>query len=69
MLVTLADDVQLSWDLVADYQQLFAYPFMQNAYLAGTLVAVVAGVVGYFMVLRSQSFAGHTLAKIGRAMK
>lgn len=65
MLVTLADEVRLSWDLVADLQQLFAYPFMQNAYLAGTLVAVVAGVVGYFMVLRSQSFAGHTMAKIG----
>ena len=65
MPVALADEVQLSWDLLADLQQLFAYPFMQNAYLAGTLVAVVAGVVGYFMVLRSQSFAGHTMAKIG----
>jgi zinc/manganese transport system permease protein len=65
MLVTLADDVRLSWDLLADVQQLFAYHFMQTAYLAGTLVAVVAGVVGYFMVLRSQSFAGHTLAKVG----
>ncbi len=65
MLGALADEVQLSWDLIADLQQLFAYPSMQNAYLAGTLVAIVAGVVGYFMVLRSQSFAGHTMAKIG----
>lgn len=65
MPVALADDVRLSWDLVADVEQLFAYHFMQTAYLAGTLVAVVAGVVGYFMVLRSQSFAGHTLAKVG----
>lgn len=65
MPVMLADEVQLSWDLVADVEQLFAFRFMQNAYLAGTLVAVVAGVVGYFMVLRSQSFAGHTLAKVG----
>src|SRR5512146_3231353 len=65
MLLALADDVRLSWDLLADLQQLFAYHFMQNAYLAGTLVAIVAGVVGYFMVLRSQSFAGHTLAKVG----
>ncbi len=61
----LADAVQLSWNLVEDIQQLFAYHFMENAYLAGTLVAVVAGVVGYFMVLRGQSFAGHTLAKVG----
>src|SRR5579885_3577133 len=65
MLLALADDVRLSWDLVADLQQLFAYHFMQNAFLAGTLVALVAGVVGYFMVLRSQSFAGHTLAQVG----
>jgi zinc/manganese transport system permease protein len=65
MLLALADDVQLSWDLLADLQQLFAYHFMQNAFLAGTLVALVAGVVGYFMVLRSQSFAGHTLAQVG----
>lgn len=65
MLITLADDVQLSWDLVADIQQLFAFHFMQNAYLAGTMVAIAAGAVGYFMVLRSQSFAGHTLAQAG----
>ncbi len=65
MPVALADAVQLSWDLLADLQQLFAYHFMQNAYLAGTLVALAAGAMGYFMVLRSQSFAGHTLAKVG----
>jgi zinc/manganese transport system permease protein len=65
MLAALADTVQLSWDLFADFQQLFAFHFMQNAYLAGTLVALAAGAMGYFMVLRSQSFAGHTLAKVG----
>jgi zinc/manganese transport system permease protein len=65
MPIALADTVQLSWNLAADLQQLLAYHFMQNAFLAGTLVAVVAGVVGYFMVLRSQSFAGHTLAQVG----
>lgn len=40
---------------------------MQNAFLAGTLVAIMAGVLGYFMVLRSQSFAGHSLANVGFA--
>jgi zinc/manganese transport system permease protein len=65
MPLALADDVRLSWDLLADIQQLFAYHFMQNAYLAGTLVALAAGVMGYFMALRGQSFAGHTLAKVG----
>ncbi len=56
-----------SWDLVADVQRLLHYDFMRNAYLAGTLVALVAGIVGYFMVLRSQSFAGHSLANVGFA--
>src|SRR5260370_28357429 len=67
MPIALADTVGPSWDLVADVQALLHYHFMQNAYLAGTLVAVVAGVVGYFMVLRNQSFAGHSLANVGFA--
>jgi zinc/manganese transport system permease protein len=54
-------------DLLALAQRLFSYHFMQNAFIAGTIVALVAGVVGYFMVLRSESFAGHTLANIGFA--
>ena len=62
-----AVEVQPTWNLVADIQQLLAYPFMQNAFLAGTLIASIAGAVGYFMVLRGQSFAGHTLANVGFA--
>jgi zinc/manganese transport system permease protein len=61
------DSLSLSWDLVADIQILLHYHFMQNAYLAGTLVAVISGIMGYFMVLRSQSFAGHSLANVGFA--
>ena len=38
---------------------------MVNAFRAGTAVAVVAAVVGWFMVLRQQSFAGHTLSVVG----
>jgi zinc/manganese transport system permease protein len=52
----------LSLDPVSDYQQLTAYPFMVNALEAGTAVAVMAGVVGWFMVLRRESFAGHSLS-------
>jgi zinc/manganese transport system permease protein len=52
----------LSLDLVSDVQQLLTYPFMVHALLAGTIVAVLAGVVGWYMVLRRQSFAGHTLS-------
>jgi zinc/manganese transport system permease protein len=60
-------DVSLTWDLVADLQQLFAFHFMQNAFVAGTLIALIAGAIGYFMVLRGQSFAGHALANVGFA--
>ncbi len=51
-----------SWNLLADIRDLWAYPFMVNAFRAGAIVAVVAGVMGWFMVLRRQTFAGHTLA-------
>lgn len=55
------------WDLFAPFTDMFTYHFMQNAFLAGTIVAIVAGCVGYFMVLRAESFAGHTLANVGFA--
>src|SRR3954449_6328825 len=61
----MAADVHLSWNLARDVKQLFDYPFMVNAFWAGTIVAVVAGAIGWFMVLRRQAFAGHTLALVG----
>ena len=57
--------VSLSWNLLRDVEQLFSYPFMVHALVAGTIVATLAGVVGWFMVIRRQSFAGHTLALVG----
>jgi zinc/manganese transport system permease protein len=54
----------LSWNPVNDLQQLVSYPFMVNALEAGTIVAVMAGVTGWFMVLRRQTFAGHSLSVI-----
>jgi zinc/manganese transport system permease protein len=56
---------QWAWDLATDLREMWAYPFMVNAFRAGTVVAVTAGVMGWFMVLRRQSFAGHTLAVVG----
>lgn len=56
---------ELTWDLIADAQQMCAYPFIVTALRAGTVVAVLAGVVGWVMVLRKESFAGHTLAIVG----
>jgi zinc/manganese transport system permease protein len=52
---------------VADWQDIFQYAFMQHAFLAGTIIAVMAGVVGVFVVLRGLAFASHTLANIGFA--
>jgi zinc/manganese transport system permease protein len=49
---------------VSRLDQMLSLHFMVNAYRAGTVVAVVAGAVGWFMVLRRQSFAGHTLAVV-----
>src|SRR5579863_3546576 len=56
-----------SWNLVADWQDIFQYDFMRHAFLAGTIIAVMAGTVGYFVVLRGLAFASHTLANIGFA--
>ena len=41
------------------------YDFMRNAFTAATVVAIVSGTVGYFLVLRGQTFAGHALAHVG----
>jgi zinc/manganese transport system permease protein len=49
-------------DLPSDVHQLLAYPFMVNALEAASVVAVMAAVVGWFMVLRGETFAGHTLS-------
>ena len=43
------------------------YAFMQNAFLAGTLIAIVSGFVGTFVVARRLSFLTHTLSEIGFA--
>src|SRR3989449_6322325 len=57
-------DPHLTWNLYRDVTQLFDYPFMVNAYRAGTIVAVTAAIIGWFMVLRRQTFAGHTFALV-----
>jgi zinc/manganese transport system permease protein len=54
-----------SGNLITDLRLLWSYPFMVNAFRAGTIIAVVTGAIGWFMVLRRQSFAGHTLAVAG----
>ncbi len=46
---------------------MFAYDFMLNAFAAAGIVAVVSGLVGFFLVMRGQTFAGHALSHIGFA--
>jgi zinc/manganese transport system permease protein len=57
-------DANLTWNLVDDAHQLFQFQFMVNAYRAGTVVAIAAAVIGWFTVLRRQSFVGHTLSVV-----
>ncbi len=58
---------QPSLNPIETFRLLFAYHFMHNAFLAGTLVAIVAGPVGYLMVVRGQSFLGHAVSHVGFA--
>jgi zinc/manganese transport system permease protein len=57
--------VAWSWNLIDDLRQMWSLPSMVNAYRAGTIVAIIAAVIGWFMVLRRQTFAGHTIALAG----
>jgi zinc/manganese transport system permease protein len=49
---------------VDDVRQMLALHFMVNAFRAGAVVAVLGAVIGWYMVLRRQSFVGHTLAVV-----
>jgi zinc/manganese transport system permease protein len=55
------------WNLLDDIAELFRYAFMVHAFEAGTIVAIIAGAIGYFVVLRSSAFAAHALSHIGFA--
>ena len=56
-----------SWNLLADVQNMLSFTFMRNAFAAGTASALVAGLIGYFVVLRASSFAAHAISHIGFA--
>lgn len=48
-----------------DWAEVLRASFMQRAFVAGVLVAIAAGLLGYFVVVRRQAFAAHALAHIG----
>ena len=43
---------------------MLSQPFMQHAFLAGTAIALAAGLTGYFLVLRGQVFTGDALSHV-----
>ncbi len=56
-----------SINLLSDLLQMLSYEFMQHAFEAGTVVAIIAGITGYFVVLRRSAFTAHAFSEIGFA--
>lgn len=54
----------LTINLWQDMQNMLQYDFMRQALLAGTILSAVAGLIGYFVVLRHQAFAGEALSDV-----
>jgi zinc/manganese transport system permease protein len=48
-----------------EWLEILSSPFMRNALVGGSLVAVAAGLLGYFVITRQNAFAAHALAHIG----
>jgi len=59
--------VAFSLNIISDLQVMLQYQFMQHAFEAGTVVALIAGVTGYFVVLRRSAFTAHAFSEIGFA--
>lgn len=60
----LAAAPEFSWDLRRNLEVLLEHPFMRNAFLAGAVAALMCGVIGWFAVLRGETYAAHTLAAV-----
>ncbi len=56
-----------SLNIWSDFLTMWQYDFIRHAFEAGTIVALVGGVIGYFVVLRRLSFAAHALSHVGFA--
>ncbi|PJM73079.1 zinc ABC transporter permease [Bifidobacterium primatium] len=55
--------IQFAFD--PEWMSVLTAPFMVNAIEAGLLIAVAAGIMGYFTITRHSTFAAHALAHIG----
>ena len=45
----------------------FQYDFIRNALLAGSMAAILASLVGFFVVVRQLGFAAHALGHVAFA--
>jgi zinc/manganese transport system permease protein len=59
--------VTLASDPITGLGHMLSHDFVQHALLAGTAIAVLSGLVGYFVVLRGQVFAGDALSHVAYA--
>ncbi|MDI2112679.1 metal ABC transporter permease [Commensalibacter nepenthis] len=46
---------------------MFSLEFMQTAFIASVIVAIICGLIGYFLLIRRETFAGHALSHVGFA--
>src|SRR3954471_16023344 len=49
----------------SNWLEILQSPFMEHALIGGSLVAIAAGLLGYFVITRQNAFAAHALAHIG----
>lgn len=43
---------------------MFSYTFMLYAFIAGTIIAIICGIISFFVIIRRLSFASHALGHI-----
>src|SRR5690606_33336966 len=64
-----AEDLMRTTIVALGYQEnwfsILTSAFMRNALIGGTIVALAAGLIGYFVIVRNTAFAAHALAHIG----
>jgi zinc/manganese transport system permease protein len=66
-MVTCTITTRTATTIITIIAAMLEYDFMRNAFAAAGAAAIVSGLVGYFLVLRGQTFAGHALGHIGFA--
>lgn len=54
-------------NIIADLRSMLCFEFIRTEFEAGALTAILAGVTGYFVVLRRSAFSAHAFSEIGFA--